>query len=169
MGEHAFESLIAAFEQGGGVVATWIQGLSSAERVARPVPGTWTVQELCVHVLDSDLAAGHRMRRVVAEDTPLLIAYDESAFAARLRYHDADLDQVAELFRLHRRFTAAWLRTVEAKDFARAGVHNQRGKVVLWEWIGLYIDHLAHHEPFLLAKRQALGKPIAPVSPRRPR
>lgn len=161
-------ALINAFEQGGHSLAAWTAGLAPADLTSHPVPSTWSIQQLCLHMLDSDLAASHRMRRIVAESTPLLIAYDETAFSNRLNYHTADIKQVADLFRLHRAFTAAWLRTVDPADFARPGVHNQRGKVTLAEWVGIYIDHLTHHEPFLLAKRQALGKPIAAVSPRRP-
>ncbi len=151
--------LIDEFEAQGSRPRGWIAGLTKAQLTAFPVPGTWSVAQLVVHVLDSDMAAGHRMRRIVAEETPLLIAYDETAFASRLHYHETDLGLVVELFEAHRRHIAQWLRLLPEEAFARAGVHNQRGKVTLGQFVQIYVDHVTHHERFLLAKRRALGVP----------
>jgi uncharacterized damage-inducible protein DinB len=138
-----------------------VAGLSGAELAAFPVPGTWSVQQIVVHLLESDLAATHRMRRIAAEETPLIIAYDETAMASKLRYHEADVALVCDLFELNRRFTASWLRTVPEADFARAGVHNQSGKVTLARMVEGYVNHVEHHMQFVREKRRLLGKPLA--------
>lgn len=148
--------LIDRFEAGATTPAAWIKGATPDQLRARPVPGKWSLMEVVVHVLDSDLAAGHRFRRVAAEETPLLIAYDETLFAAKLAYHEMDVTEVCALFELHRRFTSRWLRTVPDASFERIGVHNQRGKVSLAQLVQLYIEHLTHHEAFVLEKRRAL-------------
>lgn len=106
---------------------------------------------------DSDIAATHRMRRIVAEDSPLFIAYDETCFIQRLDHTHADLNLVADLFEMNRRFTAAWLRSVASESFARFGIHNQRGKVTLGDMVQIYIDHFTGHEKFAMEKRRALG------------
>jgi len=159
--ESSFSQLIDGFANGATTPARWVAGLSKPDLLAHPVPGTWSIQELVVHVLDSDLAASHRMRRMVAEDLPLIIAYDETAFSKTLRYDQMDLGEVVELFRLHRVFVARWLRTLPREAFAREGVHNQRGKVNVAGMIQIYIDHLTHHEKFLIEKRRVMGKPMA--------
>jgi hypothetical protein len=139
-----------------GDLSTWCQGLSEAQLDARPVPGAWTMRQLVVHMLDSDLAAGHRMKRMAAEDVPLLIAYDETAFAEKL-YAGVDVNLACELFRMNRLHTGEVLRKLPAEAFARVGVHNQRGKVTLAEMVGIYIHHMDHHAPFARAKRVAMG------------
>jgi uncharacterized damage-inducible protein DinB len=149
--------LIDRFEAGATTPAAWIRGANPDQLRARPVPGKWSLMEVVLHVLDSDLAAGHRFRRIVAEESPLLIAYDETLFAARLSYHDMEPGEVVALFELHRRFTARWLRTVPHESFERAGIHNQRGKVTLAQFVKIYIDHLTHHEAFVKDKRRALA------------
>lgn len=147
---------ISTFERQASALASWSQGLSRDQLLATPVPGTWSMQTLLVHMLDSDLVATHRMRRIVAEDLPLLIAYDETAFAARCHYAQTDIAQVCSLFAANRAFTASWLRTLSLTDFTRQGVHNQRGKVSLDDMLNIYTDHVIHHERFALAKRAAL-------------
>jgi uncharacterized damage-inducible protein DinB len=154
---HTLSQRIDEFAKQASCLSAWAAGLSREQLIATPVTGAWSMQTLIVHMLDSDLAATHRMRRIVAEDVPLLIAYDESAFAARCQYAKADIAQVCELFAANRTFTTAWLRTVPDADFARVGVHNQRGKVSLLDMLEIYTQHVTHHETFAMAKRRAMG------------
>ncbi len=151
--------LIEAFAARGGAVRRAIEGLSPAD-MDRPLqPGSWSIRQVVVHLLDSDLAATHRMRRIAAEKMPLIIAYDETAFVGALRYEEADLAEVLDLFELNRRFTTRWLRTLRAGDFDCAGVHSQRGKVTLREMVAGYIQHVDHHLQFVAEKRKALAAP----------
>lgn len=156
----ALATAIHDYESGATRPHRWLVGLSPSEIDSHPVPNTWSIREVVVHILDSDLAATHRMRRIAAEDTPLLIAYDETAFAKNLRYDAPNLTLVTELFAMNRKFTADFLRSLPPEAFARVGIHNQRGKISLTEMIGMYVNHLAHHEKFVMAKRAALGKPM---------
>lgn len=110
-----------------------------------------------VHLLDSDLASTHRMRRIVAEECPLLVSYDENAFISKLPSSEADLAEVLDLFEANRRFTARWLRALPPEAFARAGVHTQRGKVTLLEIAQIYANHVDHHLAFVAQKRRSLG------------
>lgn len=153
-------SQIDAFVAAASVPARLMEGLSPADLNAQPVPGKWSLRTLIIHLWDSDAIATHRMKRIIAEDRPLLMAYDEDAFVARLGYEQQDLGLVAELFRLNREHTGQILRSVSAADFARAGVHNQRGLITLADTIGLYVHHVEHHLVFARAKLQALGKPV---------
>lgn len=149
-------SNIDRFLAGADRLHRWLEGVSHDKLDRQVVPNTWTMRQLVLHVLDSDLAAGHRMKRIAAEPTPLLIAYDETAFAQSL-YAGIDPHAAAELFRLHREHTAAILRALPEEAFSRVGIHNQRGKITLSEMIHLYVHHLDHHEPFAQAKRRAMG------------
>ncbi|MGQ0628280.1 MAG: DinB family protein [Phycisphaerales bacterium] len=135
-----------------------VEPLSREELLAHPVPGTWSLQTLVLHVLDSDLIATHRMKRVIAEERPLLISYDETAFAQRLGYDRLDARLAADLFRLNRLQTGEILRTAPETAFARVGVHNQRGLVTLAEFVALYVHHVEHHFVFARAKLLALGR-----------
>lgn len=154
------EQWIAAYEGGIDEVRAMAEGLSAEELNRAVAPGKWSVQQVIVHLLDSDLAATHRLRRMAAEDVPLLIAYDETRFVERLGYEKANIQEVVALFAANRRFTAQWLRTLPAEAFDRTGVHNQRGKVTLAEMVSIYVDHVEHHKAFVEGKRKAMGKPM---------
>src|SRR5205085_2492073 len=96
------------------------------------------------HVLDSDLIASHRMKRIVAENAPLLISYDETLFAQKLGYEKMDAALACDLFRLNRELTAQMLRAQPEAAFDRFGIHSQSGKMTLRQCIEQYIKHLDH-------------------------
>ena len=153
-------ALIERYAAGGPVLAQAVASLSPAEMRCHPVPGTWSPQQLVVHMMESDLIASDRMKRIVAMDKPLLMAYDESAFAARLPGDALDARDAAEVFRLNRALTATTLRALPDAAFDRVGVHSERGLVTLAQVLETYANHLEHHMKFLREKIRALGKAL---------
>jgi uncharacterized damage-inducible protein DinB len=135
-----------------------IAGLLPEDLLAFPVSGTWSIQQIVIHVCDSDLIAADRMKRMIAEDNPLLIGYDESKFAARLHYEAQDPQLACDVFAKNRQLTAQILRQLPDETFERTGIHNERGKVTLEEYLKSIIWHLQHHLKFIREKRQLLGK-----------
>jgi hypothetical protein len=149
---------IDRYEAGAAEPARAIKGLSREELNAFPVPGTWSVQQVIVHLMDSDLIGADRMKRIAAMERPLLIGYDESAFMATLHPERVDAAGAAEVFRLNRVLTAAVMRSLPKEAFERWGVHNEKGKVTLLHMLEDYCEHLDHHLKFVAEKRKKLGK-----------
>ncbi len=154
-------ALIDRYTAGSATLARSVAGLGPADLDAFPIPGTWSIRQIVVHTLDSDLIATHRMRRIVAEELPLLISYDETLFAKSLHYEAVDLALALRLFADNRAFTAALLSRLPEAAWQRAGIHNQRGKTSLANVVAMYADHVDHHVAFILKKRALLGKPAA--------
>jgi hypothetical protein len=145
---------------GAGVPGEAIAGLGTAELNAFPVPGTWSIQQLIMHLMDSDLIGADRMKRVIAEESPSLLAYNENAYAARLYYEQMDARMACEVFRLNRLMTTEILRRLPQEAFERSGMHSERGKETLADLVQSYAEHLDHHMRFLKEKRRLLGKPM---------
>jgi hypothetical protein len=153
-------SLVEQYAAGAELLGNSIKRLTSADFLAFPVPGTWSIQQIVLHLMDSDLVASDRMKRIIAEENPTIIGYDETAFSRKLFYDKQDPFVAAEIFRQNREMTAVILRNLTAEAFARTGTHNERGKMTLGELVKLYVWHLEHHLGFLRHKRQLLGKPL---------
>jgi uncharacterized damage-inducible protein DinB len=154
-------SFIEAYAQGADVPAGALAGLSAADLDAYPVPGTWSIRQILVHLMDSDLIGAFRMKRVIALDNPTLLNYDESAFANRLAYATTDVEPTCQVFRLNRLLMAEILRGLPEEAFARVGQHSEQGPLSLRQLVDTYIEHLDHHMKFLRQKRAMLGKPLA--------
>ncbi|MBX9791298.1 MAG: DinB family protein [Pirellulales bacterium] len=158
---HRFADLVSRYIAGAKQPAEAIAGLADAELDAHPVPGTWSIREIVLHLMDSDLIASDRMKRVIAENRPpMLIGYDETAFAGRLYGKHLDVAKACEIFRLNREMTGEILTRLADDAFARTGEHNESGTVTLEYLVETYVKHVAHHLRFVREKRRLVGKPL---------
>jgi hypothetical protein len=158
----ARESLIDRFAAGGAVLVYAAGGLTPELEQARPGPGLWSIAELVAHLVDSDLVGCDRMKRVIAEDQPTLLAYDETAWIQKLRSHEMAVEEGVNLFAANRHWMTRVLRGCVEADFARAGHHSENGRMTLAELLAGYVTHLDHHLRFLYGKRANLGIAIEP-------
>jgi uncharacterized damage-inducible protein DinB len=153
-------NLIEAYAAGGQVLRHAVEGLSRDNLLARPGPGNWSIQELVIHLADSEEIAIDRMKRIITEDNPPLLYADETAYVERLFHDQQSLDDALTLFEVGRRQWSRVLRLLPDDAFLRQGTHNRKGVVTLGEMVEGYIKHLDHHYAFLKAKRERLGKPL---------
>jgi hypothetical protein len=153
--------LIEQYAAGASQPAQAIAGLTHQQLNAFPVPGTWSIQQIVLHLMDSDLIGADRMKRVAAEDRPpTLIGYDESAFARGLYYDQLDPQLACDVFAKNRLLTAEILKRLPVSAFDRTGNHNEHGEMTLAELVKTYVEHLDHHLKFIREKRKLLGCPL---------
>lgn len=138
-----------------------IAGLTREELNAHPVPGTWSIQQIIFHLLDSDAIATDRMKRIIAEDRPTLLGYNETRYGERLFYDQLDVELACDLFAKNRRMTYEILRRLPDAAFERTGCHNEAGEKTLAQFVKTYVGHLRHHLTFIEQKRDLLGKRLA--------
>lgn len=148
------------FARGIGLLSYATAGLSDDELRGRPGPGDWSTAKVALHLLDSDLVYGDRMKRVIAEENPSLIGFDENRWAAGLFYESQPVGAAATLFDLHRRFMLDVLRRLDAAAFTRVGNHSERGPLTLLQLVEGAAKHLDHHLKFIYQKRERLGRAV---------
>ena len=123
--------LIKRYAAGADALGKAIQGVDRKELLAFPVPGTWSIQQIVLHMMDSDLIASDRMKRVAAEDHPTLIGYNETAFARDAGLRPRPAQDACEVFRLNRQITAELLRRLPDAAFC-ARVTTTNGARSRW-------------------------------------
>ena len=147
--------LIEQYAAGAVKLRASIAGLTREQLNACPVSGTWTIQQIVIHMMDSDLIGSDRMKRVAAEiKVPTLIGYDETAFANGLFYDQLDPQAACDVFEKNRQLTAEILRRLPEGSFDRTGNHNEHGRMTLAELVDSYVGHLEHHLKFIRTKRE---------------
>jgi hypothetical protein len=126
--------------------------------------GRWPIRVLLGHLADAELAFVHRMRRVVAEENPILQPWDENAFIDRQLYgapeRGAQFPIGAFLGTIHtlRQWLGVWLPTLGADDWQRVGLHVERGPQSVRTILEYDVFHLEHHAWFLNAKVARLAE-----------
>jgi uncharacterized damage-inducible protein DinB len=154
--------VIDRYAGGGPLLQYATAGLAPEHEATRIGPGQWSPSELVAHLLDSDLVIADRMKRVIAEQDPVLQAFDETAWLERLDSRSMPVDEAVALFTANRRWMARILHECSEADFARTGQHTEAGRKTLASLVAGAVGHLDHHLRFLYAKRAALGEAVPP-------
>lgn len=98
------------------------------DALRRPeAPGKWCILEVLRHLADSEVVHRYRLRHIVAEPGCAVVGYDQDAWATRLRYRDDAPDQVLRELVILRQANLDWLRGLTEEEWAREGVHDERG------------------------------------------
>lgn len=134
-----------------------VAGMTRAQLLARPIAGRWSTLEVVCHLADFEIVCADRLKRVIAESEPTLFGGDPDVFAARLAYHDRDLEEELQLIELVRRQVARVLRTCRPEDYQRRGIHSEVGPLTLESLLQRVINHIPHHVRFIEEKRKALS------------
>jgi uncharacterized damage-inducible protein DinB len=150
--------LIDEYERAAGKLRDAVAGLTPGQLNATPIPATWSIQQIIVHLMDADLIWTDRAKRVIAEDHPTLLAYDQSRFAAALHYELWPADEAITIFELNRKNFAKVLRALPDAALQRKGMHNEAGEMSLADMLPRIVRHVEHHLPFILQKRKMIEK-----------
>jgi len=146
-------STIELYDAGGAELVKAYLGLSVAQLHAKHPDGSWTLHQIAIHMLDSDLIGSDRMKRIACMNNPLLCGYDETAFSNLPGSDQLNPFTACDLFQKNRMMTATILRALPDSAFQRTGIHTESGKVSLGEMVEKYVHHLDHHLPFIAKKR----------------
>ena len=137
-------TLIDQSRAGYAAVVDALAGADDAGLDRRPGPGTWSAREIVHHLADSEMTSAIRLRRLIAEDNPTIVGYDQEAFAVRLRY-DRPIAASLEAFRWARVSTAEILDQLTEEEWARAGTHSESGPYTVERWLEIYAEHAVKH------------------------
>src|SRR5262245_23186068 len=155
-------SLIEAYLAGPAQLRAAVKGMSREQLVAQPVPGKWSTLEVVCHIADFEPIYADRMKRVIAEENPLLPSGDPDKFQAGLAYGDRDVAEELTLIETVRNQMARILKTLPESSFHRTGKHSTDGPLSLAVLLERITEHIPHHVKFIEEKREAIklaGKP----------
>jgi hypothetical protein len=150
--------LIGEFEKGAGIVRQAVKGMSGEEARKRPVAGKWSTLEVVCHLADFEIVGADRVKRVIAEDRPTLPDGDENAFAARLAYHEREIEDELTVIAGIRAQVTRILKSLAEEDFSRVGNHTAAGPLTLEQLVERMAKHVRHHVKFIEEKRKAMGR-----------
>src|SRR5262249_11489765 len=124
-------ALLERFRRGPELLAVVLTGVFGEEEDFATAPGKWSVRQIVAHLADAELVGAHRLRQVIAEDNPTLIAFDQDKWTANLDYSRRKPKQSLETFRRLRAENYELLKGLAAAAFERTGNHSENGRMTL--------------------------------------
>ena len=139
-------ALIERYRAGHAAVVDALAGITDAELDARPAgDGEWTPREVVHHMADSEMTSAIRLRRLIAEDNPVIVGYDGDEFARRLHYADRPIGPSLDAVAAARSTTADILDRLTEAEWQRTGTHTESGAYGVGQWLEIYASHAHDH------------------------
>ena len=148
--------LIARYSAGYDEVVDALKDFPSESLTAHPLPGKWSAREIVHHLADSETTSAIRLRRLLAEDRPVIHGYDQDLFAIRLRYNEREIEPSLEVLRSARATTTQILNLMTVADWNREGEHTEIGRYTVDQWLEIYAAHAHNHAAQIRRLREAL-------------
>jgi len=155
-------ALIDQYCKGPGVVTAALAGATEAELDARPSPNEWSAREVVHHLADSETTSYIRLRKLLAEDDPVIYGYDEAEFARRLHY-DRPVAASLAVLKSVRAATTELLRCLDDHDWTRSGTHTESGPYSVETWLAIYAAH-AHEHAAQISRARSFAEPKISLS-----
>jgi hypothetical protein len=137
--------LLIRYAQGPALLHTALAKCPQDGLEYRPGPGTWSIQDIVLHLAESEVHGYLRGRTIIAEPGSAVCAYDQDLWAQSLDLSAQPLSEAVDLFRLLREIMARQLRALPEAAWDRFMVHPERGQVTLAAWLESYVGHLDTH------------------------
>lgn len=141
------DELLRRYRAGTDEVRKAVIGLDDAELDRPPAddPEGWTARQIVHHLADSEMTSAIRLRRLLAEDEPVIAGYDEAEFARRLHYETRPIGPSLDAMAAARATSAQLLERLTEADWGRAGTHSESGAYGVEDWLRIYAAHGHDH------------------------
>ena len=144
--------LLDRFRGGFAAVELALEGITDEELDRRGPDGGWSARQVAHHLADSEATAFIRLRRLIAEDEPTMVGYDEPEYARRLHY-DRPIDSSLGVLRAVRTASLELLEALTPAEWERAGTHTESGRYSVDDWLEIYAGHSHDHAAQIRAAR----------------
>lgn len=137
-------TLLERYRTGAEDVLDALADATEADLDRVPTSGDWTARQIVHHLADSESMAYIRLRRLIAEDEPVIAGYDEPEWARRLHY-DRPIEPSLAVLGAVRAASHQLLGSLTTDEWARTGTHSESGGYDVDRWLAIYADHSHDH------------------------
>jgi hypothetical protein len=107
--------------------------------------GGWTGKEVLIHIKDSETVFYDRLRRIIAEDNPILWFFEQDMWQRNLTYTKQDILLAKKLFIITRESIIETVEMHFTMYASKEGVHSRRGVMSMKQLVEFLIWHTDNH------------------------
>jgi hypothetical protein len=148
-------ALIEQFGAGYDAVLDALEGITAAEWESREGPNEWCTREIVHHLGDSEMSAAVRIRALIADEDPVIQAFDQDRWNNVLYPRDRPVEPSLAAFKAAREATAPLLSLMTDDQWTREGRHTAFGPMSAEYWLEIYGPHAHGHADQIRRARAA--------------
>ncbi len=140
-----------------------IKGVPAAKLRKRPEPDKWSVAEIVVHLADTEIVGGYRIRTILGAPGTPIAAFNQDAWVTAGHYGKRDVHKSLEHFRTIREANLALLKTLTPEQWKHHGIHSERGEETVEHIVRMFGGHDINH----MKQIEAIVKPTRANAPKK--
>jgi hypothetical protein len=131
--------------QTAGTIVRLISKATNRQLLSRPSSEKWSPAEILVHLAESEIVFGYRLRIVLGSNGATVQAFDQNAWQENTGYLKKSPREAFELFRVLRKNNIKLLKSLKKEHWDCYGVHQERGRESISRMVELYAGHDVNH------------------------
>ena len=139
------KELIIEYLKGYELIVNTIDPLPREVFDFKPAPDKWSIREIIIHLVDSEVNSYIRFRTAIAENGKQVSVYDQNKWADTLLYEIQSIDDNLELFKFLRKNTYKLFINLPDKNWENNFLHPERGNLTLLEYLEEMTEHVSQH------------------------
>jgi hypothetical protein len=136
--------LLDRYRGGFAAVELALDGITDDELDRAGPDGGWSARQVAHHLADSEARAYVRLRRLIGEDDPMILGYDEPEYARRLHY-ERPIESSLGVVGAVRVASLELLESLTPEEWERSGTHSESGPYSVDDWLRIYATHSHDH------------------------
>ena len=121
-----------------------VDGLSDDALTRPEKEGKWSIAQVIAHLAQFEMIVAHRIRAILASDTPSLIAFDQERWIRDV-YRGEPVSELIDQLAFIRGMNLKFLERLSEDQWNRAGIHPQYGHNTIRELIARFERHQEKH------------------------
>ena len=166
-GKYSIKELLIVYKQGAGRLKKSIHGLSFEDMKRKVIPGKWSIYEIVIHAVDSEIMGYTRFAQTITQSDRKFAFYNQEIWAEKFNYtefNEKEFNNRLTLFESIRKSVMNLLLNVNEDGWKNTGIHPELGEITLKNVLELYADHSERHIEQIIERRDIIGKSIDLVS-----
>lgn len=99
-----------------------VEGAPEALLKWRPGPGKWSIHEVIVHLIDSNIVNSYRIRKIISEPTTDLVTFAHEDWIRSQRLDDVPVAELLEAYDAITRYNGLLLQRLADEDWNKFGM-----------------------------------------------
>ncbi len=142
---HMSKDILTRYAKAGKDFLATANSASASQLAKSPAPGEWSAAFVIHHMADAEAHFATRYLHILAETKPALALFDEDAYPEVLHYAERKVGASLEVFTGLHSMVEDVLGNISDEQWARAGVHPQKGELRLSQVLEVAAGHLEGH------------------------
>jgi hypothetical protein len=126
-------------------LARLLKGVPKAKLHKRPEPAKWSAHEIMIHLADTEIVYGWRVRMILGQPGVAIQGFDQDVWVTNLNYAKRDTATALAQFTAARRANIDVLKAVKPEQWKHFGMHSERGEESVETLVSMMAGHDINH------------------------